>query len=403
MIMTPDDANRILFVDDDPFILSSYRRQLRRRFSMETAASGEEGCASLERDGPFAVVVADMRMPGMSGIDFLRKVKSRFPDVVRMMLTGNADLDLAVTCVNEGSIFRFLTKPCRPETLTRSLEEGVEQHRLITAEKIRRRELEQKIRERTREIEEARKNLAILNRAKSDFLNLISHELRTPLTSAMASRQLLVREDLDREKMRKLLRSFDASLYRLNRIVDQALLLTDIQISGGTKDPEPVPLQEILVKALGSLSKYATYLAGRNDVSFGDIPRCDDEVLGDRKLLPQAFAALLETAVKFSARGETIRVSTDTKDAVLFTLLETSGPRIPEEILPTFFEVFSITNPITPGGDLGLGPPVAERIVRLFGGSVRIENVPGKGIRFLVGLKLAHHPDNLFTVRPWKS
>ena len=86
-------------------------------------------------DGPFAVIVADRSMPGMDGIQLLAKVKACSPNTVRMMLTGNADMQTAIDAVNEGHIFRFLTKPCPPESLTASLQAAIEQYRLITAER----------------------------------------------------------------------------------------------------------------------------------------------------------------------------------------------------------------------------------------------------------------------------
>lgn len=126
---------RILCVDDDPNILEAYKRALRKRFPIETALSGQEGLAAISRGGPCAVVVADMRMPEMNGVQFLAKVKEIAPQTVRMMLTGNADQQTALEAVNEGQIFRFMTKPCPPETMEKVLEAGVEQYRLVRAEK----------------------------------------------------------------------------------------------------------------------------------------------------------------------------------------------------------------------------------------------------------------------------
>src|SRR5262245_51674395 len=128
-------SERILFVDDEENLLAAVARQLRKEFDVETALGGELGLEAIDRNGPYAVVVSDMRMPGMDGIEFLRRVKDRMPDAVRMMLTGNSDLGTAMQAVNEGRIFRFMTKPCPPDMLAASLRSGLEQHRLITAER----------------------------------------------------------------------------------------------------------------------------------------------------------------------------------------------------------------------------------------------------------------------------
>jgi response regulator RpfG family c-di-GMP phosphodiesterase len=128
-------SKKILFVDDEQNVLSGLERSLRREFEVNTALSGLEGLAAIKNNGPFAVVVSDMRMPGMDGIEFLSLVKEESPDSVRIMLTGNADIQTAIDAVNKGNIFRFLSKPCPNELMTTTLHAALAQHRLITAEK----------------------------------------------------------------------------------------------------------------------------------------------------------------------------------------------------------------------------------------------------------------------------
>ena len=128
-------TDRILCVDDEPNVLAGLRRQLRKRFDVDVAEGGEQGLAAVKERGPYAVIVSDMRMPGMDGARFLSRARELAPDSARVLLTGYADQQAAIAAVNEGNIFRFLTKPCPPEALLKVLEAGVEQHRLITAEK----------------------------------------------------------------------------------------------------------------------------------------------------------------------------------------------------------------------------------------------------------------------------
>ncbi len=125
----------ILLVDDEQNVLSGYKRHLRKLFDVETALSGKEGLALLERSGPFAVIVSDMNMPEMNGVEFLSEAKKKAPDSVRLMLTGNADQQTAVDAVNLGNVFRFVNKPCPPETLIKILKISVRQYELITAER----------------------------------------------------------------------------------------------------------------------------------------------------------------------------------------------------------------------------------------------------------------------------
>jgi response regulator RpfG family c-di-GMP phosphodiesterase len=126
---------RILCVDDDPAILSAYQRALRKVVEMDTATGGDQGLQALITGTKYAMVVSDMNMPGMNGIQFLTKAKELAPDAVRVMLTGASDLHTAMQAVNEGNIFRFLTKPCEQETLVRTVEAGLRQYRLVMAER----------------------------------------------------------------------------------------------------------------------------------------------------------------------------------------------------------------------------------------------------------------------------
>jgi response regulator RpfG family c-di-GMP phosphodiesterase len=126
---------RILYVDDDPGILEAYKVRLGQTFDITTAMSGREALDRVRSDGPFEVVLADMRMPGMDGIEVLSAVRELAPDSVRMMLTGNADLTTAIKAVNEGHVFRFLTKPCQADILANALQSGVHIYRLATAER----------------------------------------------------------------------------------------------------------------------------------------------------------------------------------------------------------------------------------------------------------------------------
>jgi response regulator RpfG family c-di-GMP phosphodiesterase len=128
-------VNKILFVDDEPNILEAYRRSLKKEFHVETAVGGEQALALVAANGPYAVIVSDMRMPGMDGVQFLARVREQAPDSVRMMLTGNADQQTAIDAVNEGHIFRFLAKPCPPETMAKAVTAGVRQYQLVRAER----------------------------------------------------------------------------------------------------------------------------------------------------------------------------------------------------------------------------------------------------------------------------
>ncbi len=159
---------RILLVDDEPNVLQGYGRALRRRFELDMASSGEQALSMLVTSGPYAAVISDMRMPGMDGMDLLSKVRDLSPQTVRIMLTGNADLQTAVDAVNRGQVFRFLTKPCSSEEMAETLWEALDKYRRET--------------ERDQQLEQAAAELRELN-------DQLSYQARHDILTGLANRQ----------------------------------------------------------------------------------------------------------------------------------------------------------------------------------------------------------------------
>jgi response regulator RpfG family c-di-GMP phosphodiesterase len=126
---------RVLLVDDEPAILDGLRRQLRGTFDVSTAVGGEAALELMEGAEPFAAVLSDMRMPGMDGAAYLARVRELYPDTVRLLLTGQADMQSTIAAINEGQIYRFLTKPCPADGVVTALRDGVALHQQITAER----------------------------------------------------------------------------------------------------------------------------------------------------------------------------------------------------------------------------------------------------------------------------
>lgn len=125
----------VLFVDDEPNALAAYTRLLRGRCTVLTALGGDEALNVLQTQGPVSVVVSDLRMPGMDGIELLTRIRQVAPDTVRALLTGHADLTAAAKAINDGHVFRLLFKPATPATLARTVADCQEQYRLVRAER----------------------------------------------------------------------------------------------------------------------------------------------------------------------------------------------------------------------------------------------------------------------------
>ncbi|HEV2416658.1 MAG TPA: HD domain-containing phosphohydrolase [Terriglobia bacterium] len=134
--MTETELPRVLLVDDELNLIEGMIRGLRRTYSITSAAGGQAAIDILRREPAFMVIVSDLRMPGMDGIAFLKHARQITPGAVRVLFTGNADLSDAIEAVNEGAIFRFMTKPCPVPSVKLAVDAAIEQHRLITAERV---------------------------------------------------------------------------------------------------------------------------------------------------------------------------------------------------------------------------------------------------------------------------
>jgi response regulator RpfG family c-di-GMP phosphodiesterase len=130
-----DDRPRLLFVDDEQIVLDGIAANLRRNYGVATATSGAAGLEILKQDTSIAVVVSDMRMPSMNGATFLTQAAEVAPHAVRMLLTGDSDLESAIAAVNRGQLFRFLTKPCQRNELRSAIDSAVDMYRRQLAER----------------------------------------------------------------------------------------------------------------------------------------------------------------------------------------------------------------------------------------------------------------------------
>jgi response regulator RpfG family c-di-GMP phosphodiesterase len=125
----------ILFVDDDANILEAYQRSLRRKFDINVALGGEVALDMMALNDTYPVIISDLSMPGMSGIEFLNRAKEISPESILMVLTGNAQVDIAVEALNTGCIYKFLLKPCLPDALAESVQAGLDRYKISMAEK----------------------------------------------------------------------------------------------------------------------------------------------------------------------------------------------------------------------------------------------------------------------------
>lgn len=125
---------KVLFVDDNASVLAAFRRNLRKRYDVETAEGGEQAIEMLGNSGPYGIIVSDMKMPGMNGVEFLERSHELAPTAVRIMLTGNADQQTPIDAVNKGHVYKFLSKPCSVDDLVAALKDAEAHYEVLQVE-----------------------------------------------------------------------------------------------------------------------------------------------------------------------------------------------------------------------------------------------------------------------------
>lgn len=378
----------IMIVDDTPYI------RLMLKDKMEVmgyqSISADNGLSALARlrQATVDVILCDLLMPEMDGFKFLETLKAdnHLCDIPVIMISALDDTESVVRCIDLGAI-DFLFKPFDDKLLKVRVESVLRDRKLNELERNYFKliegynvSLENEVREKTDKLVKANEQLNILDQSKNDFLKLISHELRTPLNGISVAGELAFAGGTGEEDLETYREIFNTSYRRLLTIVEQALLLTQIQTSEDSFTLKPLQLTSILSEAL---EKNAALMTSK---SVGiSVPNLDGiQIKGENKLLVEAFSAVFETAIKFSSEGQTIELRAELAGEQHRLVVETSGYSIPAEVLPRFFEILSIGEAIVPGGDFGLAPPLAERVFRLFGSRIEVENTQDNGVKFLI-------------------
>jgi two-component system sensor histidine kinase/response regulator len=373
----------IMVVDDNPANLKLLEDMLLQQgHEVRSFPLGRLALAAAAKKPP-DLILLDINMPEMTGYEVCERLKAS-PELARIpviFLSALGDTEDKLKAFRSGGV-DYISKPFHFEEVHARVETHLGLHELQQALRFQNERLEEAVRVRTRELAKAHERLTILDRSKSEFLNLISHEFRTPLNGLLSVGEVVLDEMEPTNENRELREMFDQSRQRILSILDDALLLTQIDVSGDQFRSAPVSLQAVLVQAVQRTAPFAI----ERHVTLALPPESADVVLGDESLLVRAVHALLETAVKFSAEGEAVRLTREGSAASLNVIIESNGGTIPGPVLPKFFDLFSIGEASTPGKDLGLGPAVAFSTLSLFGALVTVVNRTPPGIRLTIAL-----------------
>jgi DNA-binding response OmpR family regulator len=374
----------IMIVDDNPANLKLLEDMLAQEgHEVRSFPRGRLALAAAMNSQP-DLILLDINMPEMNGYEVceLLKATAELADIPVIFLSALNETQDKVKAFRAGAV-DYISKPFQFEEVHARVETHLKLHDLQQGLQLHNDQLEEAVATRTFELAKANHRLTLLDRSKDAFLNLISHEFRTPLHGLLGVGELILDGMPFSKENEELHEVFIQSRRRILSILDDALLLTEIDVRGTQFRSAPVSLEVVLSRAI----ERATDFAGSRDVTF-TTPSADlGLVVGDEGLLVRAFQSLLETAVKFSEARETVRLVHKLVASARSIVIETRGRTIPASGLASFFDQFSSGGAMTPGGDLGLGPPVAYRILSLFGASVSATNLEPDGIRLTVSLK----------------
>jgi len=390
----------LLVIDDEPEIVAALRRQFRRKYRVLTAYSAAEGHEIMAAH-PVQVIISDQRMPGISGTEFYRVVKQDYPDAVRLILTGYADLGAVVSAINDGNVFRYIPKPWDPAELDTIVGQAFDHHDLIQRNRQLYRDLqrsneilEQRVRERTAELEAANQGLVALNRQKDEFLGIAAHDLRSPLASIIGLMGMMIdsppiREDPDLHEMFRMARGMgEGMIDLLNNYLD----VTKIARGKLHTQPEWVNVADFIHEAVRfnrlQAEKRSIRLTARIE---GELPL----TTYDPGCLRQVFNNLVGNAIKFSAPETTIALEAAGKGDALEAAVRDQGPGIPEGEADRLFDLFA-TGENRVSCEVrghGLGLAICKKIVEAHGGVIGVESEAGRGSRFYFTIPLAGDAD----------
>jgi C4-dicarboxylate-specific signal transduction histidine kinase len=376
--MNPIERPKILFVDDEPSILEGLAIHARRKFQVSTATSGAEGLQRLKKEGPFAIVVSDMRMPEMDGSAFLREVRLNAPDTIRMLLTGYADLESAMNVVNEGYVFRFLTKPCDPGSLHKAFDSALEQRRLASADKLL---LEDKVQQITSQLFHAER-LATLGTLAGG----VGHELNNVMLVFMSTLSSI------RSSAEGGLPPSSEDIEELSWVSEHLQAHASHLLNLGRNNAEEDGSCDLSALLENTLSILQT--AGRTKCVEIEpsIPNTPIWIKASRVRIEQILINLIGNAVDATegivGRYPKLKISLQRNDTHALCCLQDNGCGIPADKLEAIFAPYYTTKP--PNYGTGLGLSVVKQIVESYHGKLSVESTPdvGSSFRFTVPLLL---------------
>lgn len=380
----------VLAVDDDEVCLA-YLQSVLEDIGLQcrVATDGQQALEMIQQQKP-RVLLLDLDMPRMRGetlIDYLRN-EEKYKDIRIIVISAEEDIEAVAQSIALGADDHII-KPFNQIILNARLQSSLARHRLHELQANEEVRLTELVEERTLEIQKINEQLHSLDHAKNQFLNALSHELLTPLNS-LGIVDLLMQEDtFSAEDRQDLYSSYQKAYDRLKKVVDHALILSELTVSSERSTNVPCHPSDMI--AMLSEIKVPGFVI--NSPVFNEFSGSEGFIFGDSKLILQAFGEVIEIAAKFSDHSRNVEIHGNITEGEITISVKSWGYTIPDQYLDKVFEVFSIPDALFPGGgDIGLGPAMAHQVLVTHSGSLKVENHDENGVVFTASVPLAPIP-----------
>jgi signal transduction histidine kinase len=392
----------LLVVDDEPDLVQSVKDLLRFDYRVLTATRASEGLQIMQRE-KVHVVMSDQRMPEMTGVEFLKHLRDSYPDTVRLLFTAYADLNAVTDAINEGNVYRYISKPWEPDELKTVLRQAVDYYDL----QDERRRLLLEVQEKNQQLECANVELRRANDLKRAFIRVASHELRTPLTIVMGLSEL-ARDTLeenghnnaaydDESPLPEWITQIHKSSVRLNERVDSVVKMLMAEQFEKRLVLRDVSLASVLRAAAAEVF---SFVQRRGQTLEIEGPETLGTVCVEPEKLHDSIVQLLVNAIKFTPDGGRIRlVAQKGPEGITSISVADTGVGIDEASLPRIFDPFFTRFDVShhSSGDyefdrrgLGLGLSMVKLFTELHGGRVEVSSQMGQGSLFTIILPAPH-------------
>lgn len=356
-------AHTLLCVDDEIENVEALHRLFRKHYNVLSATSGNEAL-DLLRQHRVQLIISDQRMPQMTGVEFLQASQELQPESVRILLTGYTDIESVIGAINQGHVYRYVTKPWDSADLLTTVAQALEYY-----------DLHAELAQKNRDLALALQELKTLDEAKSHFMILINHELKTPLTSLTSFLSLLRESELNGEQHHYVGR-IEQATQRLQKLIDDSLLLISAETGQLPIHSQTHPAASLFPDLTGNFAKLRQERNLQITSEFAAVP-----VWADAKVIQQVLRHLVENALRFAEPGSTIELkavhNVHNSDHCEICI-RNQGPPLPAHVLHKILQPFAMNQDIMKHSrGLGLGLSLAQALLRAHGSSLQIRSEDG--------------------------